>query len=73
MQAAESPRFPIKISNNKRYFIDADGKPFLYHADTGWQIFTNLTTAEALEYLVARKSQGFNTYTGSAGNVPRTE
>jgi hypothetical protein len=42
LRATEFPRFPIKISNNKRYFIDADGKPFLYHADTGWQIFTNL-------------------------------
>lgn len=54
-------RFPLKISENKRYFKDANGKPFLYHADTGWQIFTQLTTAEALEYLSFRKNQGFNT------------
>lgn len=55
------PHFPLKISENKRYFIDQDGKPFLYHADTGWQIFTQLNTSEALEYLSFRKSQGFNT------------
>lgn len=54
-------RFPLKISENRRYFTDSDGKPFLYHADTGWQIFTRLTTAEAVEYLVFRKKQGFNT------------
>jgi len=55
------PRFPLKISENKRYFVDQNGKPFLYHADTGWQIFTQLTTDEAVEYLSFRKSQGFNT------------
>ena len=54
-------RFPLRISENKRYFKDANGKPFLYHADTGWQIFTQLTTPEAVEYLSFRKQQGFNT------------
>jgi hypothetical protein len=53
--------FPLKYSANKRYFTDQNGKPFLYHADTGWQIFTQLTTEEAVEYLAFRKSQGFNT------------
>jgi len=54
-------RFPLRISDNKRYFKDANGKPFLYHADTGWQIFVLLTTPEAIEYLSHRKNQGFNT------------
>lgn len=53
--------FPLKISENERYFLTQEGKPFLYHADTGWGIFTKLTTAEAIEYLTFRKSQGFNT------------
>ena len=53
--------FPLKISENKRYFITQQNKPFLYHAETGWQIFTQLTTEEAVEYLAFRKSQGFNT------------
>ena len=55
------PHFPLKISENRRYFVDQDGKPFLYHADTGWQIFTQLTTDEAIEYMTFRKAQGFNT------------
>jgi hypothetical protein len=55
------PHFPLKISDNRRYFVDQDGKPFLYHADTGWQIFDQLKTAEAVEYMSFRKSQGFNT------------
>jgi hypothetical protein len=55
------PHFPLRISENHRYFVDQDGKPFLYHADTGWQIFCQLTTDEAIEYMSFRKSQGFNT------------
>jgi hypothetical protein len=53
--------FPLNISENRRYFVDREGKPFLYHADTGWKIFTELTTREAVEYMSFRKSQGFNT------------
>ncbi len=53
--------FPLKISGNHRHFVTQEGKPFLYHADTGWQIFSRLTTEEAEEYLAFRKSQGFNT------------
>jgi hypothetical protein len=60
-QAASQFRFPIKINDTKRFFTDSEGKPFLYHADTGWQIFTQLTTSEAVEYMAFRKSQGFNT------------
>jgi hypothetical protein len=56
----QSP-FPLKISENKRYFVTQQGKPFLYQADTGWHLFTKLTTEEALEYLQLRKDQGFNT------------
>jgi hypothetical protein len=54
------PHFPLRISENHRYFVDQDGKPFLYHADTGWQIFLQLTTVEAVEYMSYRKAQGFN-------------
>jgi hypothetical protein len=57
---AASP-FPLKISENRRHFVTQQGRPFLYHADTGWQIFTRLTTDEAVEYLRFRKEQGFNT------------
>ena len=53
--------FPLKIGENKRYFVTQQGKPFLYHADTGWQLFIRLTNREAVEYMVTRKAQGFNT------------
>ena len=28
---------PLQVSPNHRYLADAQGKPFLYHADTGWK------------------------------------
>jgi hypothetical protein len=62
--------FPLKISDNKRYFTTAQGKPFLYHADTGWQLFVKLTTKEAVEYLSLRKAQGFNTIQAQIAMVP---
>ncbi len=52
--------FPLKISENKRYFITQQGKPFLYNAETGWHIFSALSYEEAIEYMVARKAQAFN-------------
>ena len=53
------PTFPLKISDNGRYFVDQNGQPFIYQADTGWQIFSRLTLPEACEYLVTRKVRGF--------------
>ncbi len=53
--------FPLRVSDNKRYFVDRNNKPFLYHAETGWQIYNRLTTEEARIYLIKRKQQGFNT------------
>ena len=55
------PAFPLKVSENGRYFTDQANKPFLYHADTGWQIFARLMLPEAREYLTLRKQHGFNT------------
>ncbi|MEJ7739661.1 MAG: DUF4038 domain-containing protein [Chitinophagaceae bacterium] len=63
--------FPIKASENKRYFVDQEGLPFFYHAETGWQIFTKLTTEEALEYLQARRAQGFNAVQTQLATTPK--
>ncbi|WP_157579053.1 glycoside hydrolase family 140 protein [Spirosoma montaniterrae] len=59
--AQSKPAFPLKTSENGRYFVDQTGKPFFYHADTGWQLFARLTLPEAREYLTLRKQHGFNT------------
>ncbi len=50
---------PLKVSPDGRYFTDGRGKPFLYHADTGWMLFVHPRPAEVLRYLQTRKAQGF--------------
>ena len=56
---AAAPKFPLRISENRRHLVDQDGAPFLYHADTPWMIFLKLTEAEAKDYIARRKEQGF--------------
>lgn len=54
-----SAAFPLKVSDNRRYLVDQNSQPFLYHADTGWQLIWNLTKDEAEQYLENRKQKGF--------------
>ena len=49
----------IKISPNGRYFVDQDGKPFFYLADTAWTIFKRLNHEEVEIYLRNRAAKGF--------------
>jgi hypothetical protein len=50
----------IKVSDDKRFLVTADGKPFFYMADTGWELFHRLDRKQALEYLDTRAAQGYN-------------
>lgn len=59
--AQTKPQFPVKVAANGRYLVDQANTPFLYHADTGWQLFARLTLPEAREYLTMRRQHGFNT------------
>lgn len=54
-------RFPLRVSESRRHLVDAQGTPFLYHADTAWMLFLKLDEAEAAHYLRRRREQGFNT------------
>ena len=49
----------MRISDNGRYLVDEDGKPFFYLADTAWRLFFELSREEAEEYLLNRKEKGF--------------
>lgn len=51
---------PIKIHENQQYFMEADGTPFFWMADTAWELFHRLDLEESKLYLDMRKSQGFN-------------
>lgn len=49
----------LKVSENKRFIIHEDGKPFFYLGDTAWELFHRLNREEAEKYLEIRRKQGF--------------
>jgi hypothetical protein len=49
----------LKVSPNGRYFVDQNGKPFFYLADTCWLLFQRPNHDEVDEYLKERAAQGF--------------
>jgi hypothetical protein len=50
---------PLHVAPGGRHLVDADGEPFLYLADTAWQLFHRLTREEAVCYLDDRAEKGF--------------
>lgn len=56
---AADPLPRLKISDNKRFLVTADGKPFFYLADTAWELFHRLTREEAETYLKDRAAKGY--------------
>lgn len=50
----------LKISQDNRYLLTEDGKPFFWLGDTAWELFHRLDQAEALRYLQDRADKGFN-------------
>ena len=55
--AADPPR--LKVSDNRRFLVKADGKPFFYLGDTAWELFHRLTREDAERYLKDRAAKGF--------------
>jgi hypothetical protein len=49
----------LKVSENHRFLVQADGKPFFYLADTAWELFHRLDRKDAAEYLKTRAAQGY--------------
>jgi hypothetical protein len=52
--------YPVAVSENRRYLIDQDGKPFFYLGDTAWELFHRLDRDEADVYLRDRAAKRFN-------------
>lgn len=50
----------LKISDNRRFFVTADGRPFFWLGDTAWELFHRLDREEAALYLENRAAKGFN-------------
>jgi hypothetical protein len=49
----------LKVSDNQRFLVYEDGKPFFYLGDTAWELFHRLNREEAERYLKNRASKGF--------------
>ncbi|MDH7571657.1 MAG: DUF4038 domain-containing protein, partial [Armatimonadota bacterium] len=49
----------LYVSQNGRYFVDEEARPFFYLADTAWLLFQRLNRDELEEYLHDRVNKGF--------------
>ena len=58
---ATSTAYPLKLSANRRYLVDRNGKPFLIVGDTPQGLMGRLTEADAEKYFADREQHGFNT------------
>ncbi len=75
------PRAPLRLSDDRRYLVDASGAPFFWLADTAWAIVWKGTPDQWITYLDRRAAQGFSVlqvnllpwrweYVDVAGNRP---
>ena len=53
--------YPLKLSENHRYLVDQNGKPFLMVGDTPQGLMGRLTEQDAEYYFADREAHGFNT------------
>jgi len=49
----------LRVSENKRFLVHADGTPFFYLGDTAWELFHRLNRQEAERYLENRRQKRF--------------
>src|SRR5215207_3198687 len=56
--AAEAPT-RLKVSENKRFLVREDDKPFFYLGDTAWELFHRLNREDTRTYLANRARKGF--------------
>ena len=54
---AAMPR--LKVSENHRFLITEDGRPFFWLGDTAWELFHRLNREDAGRYLDDRARKGF--------------
>jgi poly(3-hydroxybutyrate) depolymerase len=52
--------FPLRASQNGRYLVDNNGKPFLVVGDTAWSLIAQLSEGDIIRYLDDRQERGFN-------------
>ena len=57
--AAREPLPRLKVSDNHRFLVTENGRPFFWLGDTAWELFHRLNRAEADLYLRNRAAKGF--------------
>jgi hypothetical protein len=50
----------LKVSDNKRFLVTADGQPFFWLGDTTWELFHRLNREEAVRLIENRATRKFN-------------
>jgi hypothetical protein len=58
-QPAGQPLPRLKVSENRRFLVTADGRPFFWLGDTAWELFHRATREEAERYLRNRAERRF--------------
>lgn len=58
--ATAQTKWPLQVSNNARYFTEADGEAYLSIMDTVWML-SYLHHEDVETYLTRRTAKGFNT------------
>lgn len=56
---AQEVAFPVAVSENRRYFVDRDGRPVFWLGTTQWQLFREYTLDEARTILERSAAHGF--------------
>jgi len=52
--------YPIKVSENGRYFVDQKGKPFFWLGTTQWQLFRGYSREDAGTIVEKTREKGFS-------------
>lgn len=65
-KASSNPATPhaalsrLRVSDNHRFLVTEDGRPFFWLADTAWQLIHDLNREEVDDYFANRSAKGFN-------------
>ncbi len=51
--------YPVKVSDNRRYFVDRDGRPVFWMGTTQWNLFRDVTLEDATYIIEKTAASGF--------------
>lgn len=60
LTATAAPLPQLKVSENKRFLVTADGQPFFWLGDTTWELFHRLNREQAIQLFDNRAARKFN-------------